>query len=157
MHKNGFTLIEVLVTLGLLVILAAVLAAASPGLYRGYGAHDVRDTLVAALMHARSQAMNGVCTGSVCTGAPAHGVHIDEMHGRLHDVVLFQGTAYDANDPLNASVFTGSISQTVFYSGPAEVIFAPLSGDAAPATMLLWGGSATSTITVGAEGQINIF
>lgn len=152
-RNRAFTLIEVVVALSIFACLIGVVAV-GPDLYRGYTTRDARTTLLTALMHARAQAIDAVCLSEECTSAQAHGVHIDAPLGRLTDAVLFEGSTYDPNDTTNTSIDFNHISQRIFYTGPTEISFAALSGDAAPATLALSDGNATSTITVGSEGQL---
>ncbi|OGG91506.1 hypothetical protein A3H16_03425 [Candidatus Kaiserbacteria bacterium RIFCSPLOWO2_12_FULL_53_8] len=63
--------------------------------YRGYSFHSDHDILVAALQHARSQAIGNVCLGEGCTHGMPHGVFIDAAHNRY---VIFQGTNYATRD-----------------------------------------------------------
>jgi prepilin-type N-terminal cleavage/methylation domain-containing protein len=103
MPNRAFTLIEVLIVLGILAVLGAVTVSMSPGMYRGYTSRAARDQVVVELMHARAEALNGVVGGG-------------QSHG---------------------------------------ISFALLSGDAVPATLTFVDSGATSTITIGSEGQIS--
>lgn len=114
----------------------------------GSSFHDDRDTLVASLQKARSQAMNEVCLGSSCTEGLPHGVHITP-----HSLVIFQGAVYNSNDFTNEVIDAGSNATT--FSGP-DIVFAELSGDASPGTVTVTDTTGdTSTVTVQSEGQIS--
>jgi len=43
--------------------------------FRGFSFRNDRDTMVAALQKARSQAINNICLGTGCTDGKPHGVY----------------------------------------------------------------------------------
>jgi Tfp pilus assembly protein FimT len=116
--------------------------------YRGYTFHTERDVLIAALQHARAQAVGNVCLGAGCTTGKAHGVYIQP-----DKFVIFQGSSYATRDTAQDSVIPAATS--VLHSGISEVVFSELSGNSStPGTISVSANGRTSDITIGALGQI---
>ncbi len=150
-HKRssrGFTLIEILVVMGLFVILAGFGLFVSMDSFRGYMFRNERDVVISLLQKARSQAINNMCFGGGCTGGKAHGVHFGPGQ-----YVVFQGLSYVSRDSAvdevtpvenNASSVVGS-----------DVIFSPLAATTSSATVTVSGTDGhTSIISIATEGQI---
>ena len=147
--SKGFTVLEMLVVMGLLAIVSALGLFMSMDSYRGGSFRNERDTIVTALQTARSQAMNNICLGSGCTDGKAHGVHFE-----IGKYIIFQGNAYSSSDPLNQTI--ASNDPNVVVTGPADVIFSQLSGQVAAAGTIAVSDQAghSSTISINGEGQI---
>ncbi len=153
---KGFTLIEILLVVALVSIITFWGLFMSVDNYHQSSFINERDTLVSALTHARSQAINNVCIGTSavhCTNGKDHGVHIKTSGGLVIEYIVFQGTTYNPNDPTNEIIQTNYTTST---PGPNEVYFERISGKVnAPAAIVLNGiASETSTINIGTEGQI---
>ena len=145
---RGFTLIELVVVLGVLALLASCALVISMDSYTSNTFSDQELLLVTALQKARSEAMNGTCIG-VCSAGLPHGVHVSAT-----SITIFQGSTYAAGDDTNEVIaFT---SRTLQVAGVTEVVFAELSGNVSPTASITLSDSAghTSTITVGSEGQL---
>ncbi len=147
-NARGFTLIEVLLVIGLFAIVAGLVVSVGLHTHSGFSAQGDEDLAIATLQKARSQSMHGVCTGD-CVAAVAHGVH-----SAAHGLVLFQGGSFDPTDAANENL--PALSNATTFAG-ADIIFAPLTGVAdATATLTIFdNGSSTSAITVGTEGQLS--
>lgn len=145
---NGFTLIEVLLVMGMFVIISSFGLLVSMESYRGATYHSDRDLLLALLQRARAQAINNLCYGSDCEDGKPHGVHIQP-----DKYILFQGAVYDAGDEMNSS-FETDVNVTHSFNG--DFIFTQLSATTSgPITITLSGESKTSEITVSPLGQIS--
>lgn len=146
-RKNrGFSLIEIMVVIGLIAMVGAFGLLISFDDYRGYGFRNERDVVMAVLHKARSQSMSNMCFGDDCTDGKAHGVYF----GTPGRYVIFQGTAYDAADPWNEVIEVKNAS--VVISGMQSVVFTPLSG------MAVTLPSGTNTLTVTDErGRTSLF
>ena len=146
--NKGFTLIEVLVVLGILTVVGSFSIIMGVDSYRGQLFRSDRDVLITALQHARSQAVGNICLGSGCTGGKPHGVYISP-----DTYVMFQGTSYAARDVAVDAVLDATPS--VIQSGITEVVFKQLSGDVlTTGDIILTEENHVSTITIGSEGQI---
>lgn len=150
---RGFSLIEIVVVIGLFSIIAAFGLFVSMDDLRGYRFHTERDVVVSVLHKARSQAVNNMCFGGGCTDGKPHGVHF--MAGQY---VIFQGSTYATRDTALDEVVPQEDGATTV-TGPTDVIFAQLSGMVTtnPSTagaVTVAGPSRTSVITVGPEGTI---
>ena len=75
-REAGFTLMEVLLVIGMFVILAGFGLFVSMETYRGSNYHSDRSLLIAVLERARAEAINNICSGGSCADGAAHGVHI---------------------------------------------------------------------------------
>jgi prepilin-type N-terminal cleavage/methylation domain-containing protein len=151
-NKNsGFSLIEILVVLGMLSLLAAFTLFIGTDSYRGYSFRNERDTIVSILQKARSQAMSNVCLGSGCTGGEPHGVHF--ASGQY---VIFQGSSFNPSDPNNEVRISG-YNLDLTGSTMTDVIFTQLSGEATPTGAIRLtdpNTNHTSDITINSAGQI---
>lgn len=148
---RAFSLIELLVVMGIFILVAGFGLVVSFDSFRGYTFRDERDAIVGSLHKARSQAVNNMCFGT-CTDGKAHGVHFAGGVGSPY--VVFQGTTYVAGDVTNETIATkiNSVSVTA-----ADVVFAPLSATVSGAPIVITvtdGGPHTSVITVESEGRI---
>jgi prepilin-type N-terminal cleavage/methylation domain-containing protein len=155
---RGFTLIEVLVVMSLMVIVAGFGLIVSMESYRGDSFRTERDTLVATLQQARTQALDNMCFGASCAGGKPHGVHLS-----LHQYVVFQGDSYATRD---AALDTVTDAQ---YFGLAttspsltDIVFSQLAGTTTPnpigvttISLVDTTGQHTSVITINPEGQIS--
>lgn len=155
---SAFTLIEMLVVIGILVIVAGFGLIVGMDSFRGYQFRSERDQVVALLQRARSQAINNMCfsAGTPCTGGKPHGVYL----GTSHEYVIFQGTSYASRDAAVDEVVRAK-ADTVAVTGFTEVVFSQLAATTTPLPLGVrslsvydTGGTGTSTITVSPEGQI---
>ena len=152
---SGFTLIEILVVMGLMSCFATLALLMGVDSYRSYSFRADRDALATYLLRARAQAVNNVCLedqGYPCKSGQAHGVLIDTDNAQY---VLFQGTSslfrnknLDEYAPADSSIVRTGIS---------EVVFTQLSGEATPTgdIMLRSSNGMISTTSVNSAGRIN--
>jgi prepilin-type N-terminal cleavage/methylation domain-containing protein len=148
----GFTLLEVVVVMGIMTMLGGFALIVSLDVYRGYAFRTERDMLIAILHKARSQSMNNICLGVACTDGRPHGVHI-----ATGQYVIFQGASYAARDAAVDEVIPATnATASIVPSSLSEVVFTQLSGTAAPVGTVGLTDSAVhiSTITINSEGQI---
>ena len=152
--RQGFTLIEILVVIGLLTFVGGFTLIVSMDSFRGYSFRSERTMLVAVLQKARSQAVNNMCFGAGCTDGKPHGVHI-----AAGSYTIFQGASYVAGDPLNEVVVPQS--KAIALSGTTDVVFTELSGAATTLPAGIEGirikdttGKDSSLVTINAEGRI---
>src|ERR1043166_3537154 len=114
-RNRGFTLIELIITIGLISIIATFGLFLSWDYYRGTAFLSEQKIVVSILQKARNQSMSNVCLGT-CTDGKAHGVKF------LADkYVIFQGNSYlsrdtSVDDPIN-------VAPTISHSGMDEVVF----------------------------------
>jgi prepilin-type N-terminal cleavage/methylation domain-containing protein len=146
---RGFTLMEIIIVIGLLVVIAGFALVVSLDDYRGYNFRNERDVVVAVLQKARSQAINNMCfedTGSTCSDGVPHGVYF----GTAGQYVIFQGASYASRDQgLDEVIEAGAGS--VVAAGMSSVVFERLSGDASVSP-------ANSTLTLTDErGKTSVF
>ncbi|MES2087831.1 MAG: type II secretion system protein [Patescibacteria group bacterium] len=155
-YKRGITLIEIIIVTALLGVVASLGLFVSTRDYQNSSFRNQRDMLVLALQHSRAQSMHNVCLGN-CTDGAAHGVHLEISSGKLLKLIMFQGKIYNTTDSLNVPIDVGkNISQAIDATGPVDIYFEQLSADANPASIILSDEtSASSTITIGSEGQIS--
>jgi prepilin-type N-terminal cleavage/methylation domain-containing protein len=154
---QGFTMIEVMMVMGLLVIVSSLGLFMSMETLRGGSFRNDRAAAVSALQRARSLAVNNMCFGDEgdCgdEGKP-HGVHFG-----TDEVVIFQGDSYDA-DAIANEVIKFDSKTTKIGSGSADnIIFKRLSGDLAGggtgSVSITDGMGHSSVVEVNSEGRID--
>ncbi len=149
--ESGFTVIEILVVVALLAMISGLGLIVGMDSYRGYAFRADRDTLVSLLERARSQSINNICNGTLCTNGKPHGVFIDATSSQY---ILFQGRTYATRD-VGVDEVTGG-SGFITRSGISEVVFAQLSGEVSiPGAIVLSSKAGqTSTTSINVWGQI---
>ncbi|MDB5188194.1 MAG: hypothetical protein JWO50_714 [Candidatus Kaiserbacteria bacterium] len=145
---RGFSIIEIIIVIALLLIIGGLTIAASIGEYRSVELRSDRERLVTLFEHARALSMQGVCSGA-CDISPAHGVAVTQ-----NQIVVFQGNSYADSDGSYSVSFEKSEHTT--YTGLSEVVFASLSGSVATSGNFLLTDSfgKTATITISSIGRI---
>jgi prepilin-type N-terminal cleavage/methylation domain-containing protein len=152
-NSNGFTLLEVLVVISILILLLSLGLFASFDAYRSSLRRSEREVLVSALQKARSQAINNICFNGICT---PHGVCYDQSN---HAYIIFPAP-YSAGAPTNESI-VGNPSVTVsstpsFLCGSGSgIVFSQLSGTTSSYTISVTQSSSTNIVTTNAEGLID--
>ncbi len=146
---RGFTLMEIIIVIGLLVIIAGFALVVSLDDYRGYNFRNERDVVVAVLQKARSQAINNMCfeaPGVTCTDGVSHGVYF----GSSGSYIIFQGASYASRDAALDEVIEAGTG-LVAITGTNSVVFDRLSGNATVSP-------SASTLTLTDErGKISVF
>lgn len=141
-ERRGVTLLELVVTIGILSILFGLGLLASLDFYRSNTLSSERDNVVAFLRRARSRALNNVRQAD-------HGVVIGSS-----TYTIFQGSSYAGRDAAFDEEFPRTSGLSI--SGLSEIIFRPLDGSAnASGSIILGNGTRSSTISVNTEGRID--
>lgn len=148
MRAFGFTLLELLIVLG---ILAVVAVASAPFLASSISRNDLQTStwkLVDDLRRAQTQAMAGHTNS-------AWGVHVQtDRH------VFFRGTTYNISDPDNIVTMlpgTITISNISLNGGSSDIRFTKIRGntnDYGTLTLLDSNSNETTTITINSAGHI---
>lgn len=121
-NKRGFTLIEMLIVIGLIVALGSVVLFFDINTYRGDAFRAERTMVVTLLQQARASAMNNIAE-------EPHGLALFPADNP-HNYVLFEGTSYTASNPATRQAFEPSYAVTLGGGSPTEVVFEQLSGNA---------------------------
>ena len=146
-HMRGFTMLEIMVVIGMVAIVGGFTLFVSMETFRGTNFYTDRNLLVAALQRARAQSMNNICIGT-CTDGQPHGVHIQP-----DAYVVFQGSVYDPVSSINQSF---SSSGLISKSSVGDIIFSQLSGTTtATSTTISDQSGHSSAISISADGQIS--
>jgi len=134
----GFTLVEVVVVIGILAILAGLGLVLSMDFYRVYTFNYEQDLVVSILQKARSQAMANI-------NQTSHGVCVIGSN-----YILSEGASC-------ASGTTFPKSGAITVTWPTPIIFSQLAGScsACPLTVTLTGLGKTANISINNEGQID--
>lgn len=139
---RGFTLFEILISLG---ILAVIVAAALPSLtnvYFGFQLTPERDNLIGVLRKAQSLAFTN-------QNQSPYGIYLLE-----NQYVVFKGSSYATRDPAFDEKFAKPSGITI--SGLSEIVFTPLSGvPDRTGAFDLTNGRQTLSIQINEEGTIN--
>lgn len=144
--QTGFTLIEVLVVIGIFLLLAGLSLGIGVDTVRRATVGSERTVLVQLLERARSRAMNNI-------GNAPHGVVVTST-----SFVLFEGATYVPASPLNESSPRSDEISVTGPTDPVTVVFDQLSGavDAGEAgDIVLSNGAQTYTISLNTEGRID--
>lgn len=143
--RRGFTLVEIVVVVTLIVLLAGLGLWVGMDVYRGYGFRSEARAFVSTLQRARLEAM-------VNMNEVPHGVHLEDS-----SYTVFQGAAYGADPVFNRrNSFLYRVTLVGNPALPRDVIFEQLSGRVSvPGTVTLTDGARSSTITIDHEGRIS--
>jgi prepilin-type N-terminal cleavage/methylation domain-containing protein len=150
-NNKGFTILEVLVVMGLVVVVVAFGLNINFDYYTGTLFRSERDTVVSVLERARSRATNSV-------GDSSHGVCYVSPN-----LILFKGTVCQMDDISNEVIVLDERLVITGISATSSVIFEKLSGNLTPQIspesnefiISLTLSSRTGKISVNNIGRIN--
>ncbi len=137
---NGFSLIEVVVAIGILIVILAMGLPVGFDFYLDYEFDSVAETFNALLKQARTQAMANI-------NENAHGVYINSS-----SFVVFEGTSYATRVVANDQVFPRNSAITVV--GAIEQNFLALNGQTASTTYTVSDSRKNRSIFVNMEGLV---
>jgi prepilin-type N-terminal cleavage/methylation domain-containing protein len=146
MSQRGFTLIEIIVVLGIFSILAAAGLAFSFDSYRGYLFQGEYTSVINLLSKARNRAINNFNESD-------HALEI--LSGEYR---LYATDEYNASNP--ATYLSLPRNNELTFSGPNKVVFKQLSGDLSscdsvdPCKITFGYGFQTMNITINNVGGI---
>lgn len=152
MRKRGFTLLEVIVVMALTTVIGGITLFVTMETYSRSALHTEKDSFIALLQRARMLSMNNICLGECEDGRP-HGVHVTDG-----GYVLFQGVAYDPNDPLNTTFPAEPSLKRAGSLMERDVVFTALSGDSdcdpVCELSLQAPGGPTAIVSITGDGRI---
>ena len=136
----GFTVFELLIVMGIFALIIAVATPVGITFYLSYQFDSESNLLTALLRHARNLSM-------VNYSESDHGLHV------LSDkYVVFEGASYATRIQANDKKFPRDTVITL--TGPTELVFAALSGQAASSTFSFSGSNKSRDIFVNPEGLV---
>lgn len=140
---KGFTLIEILITLAIILSLAGTGFIFGLQQYRFYVLQYETDNIISMLRSARSRAMNNINDSN-------HGVYLNG-----NDYIVFQGNSYDSRN--TAYDETLQKSPIINITGQTEIVFKKLRGDIliGSGEATISNGTKTQIITLNDEGRIS--
>ena len=165
--EKGFTLIEVLIAMAILVIILSLGLFISFDFYKSYAFRSEKNIVVSVLQKARSESLNNI-------NQTRHGVHFEASPSLKY--ILFE---CPAASPQCTYYNTGSSTDIIIDSSygasianplplPFDVIFGQLSGDCIPSSgatpfacdslnqpITISYGARSYNITVNSEGRID--
>lgn len=147
--NQGFTLIEVLVVLGIFILLASLGLFMSFDVYRATFSRSERDMVVVLLEKARSQSLNNV-------NQTTHGFCFLTSGAVVTSYEVFEGS--DCTAAVKELIPAGSdISLSPSPALPATgIIFSQLSGDSNyTGTITLTQNTQSKTVSINSEGMID--
>src|SRR3989344_5897316 len=123
---KGFTIIEVMIAVGLITIIGSLALFVSMDFYRSYNLDVEVETIISLITRARGRAVNNI-------DATSHGIYIDEDL----DEVFPRAQAFEVD-------------------GLSEIVFDQLTGEAsATGAITISGQGRTAIIEINHEGRID--
>ena len=144
-EQAGFTLVELLMAIGIMLILGAATVPFTISYYQRYQITNERSLLVALLREARTMSLSGYASTD-------HGVYLSPTQ-----YTIFEGTSYLGRDPSKDQIFYRETAVTI--TGPAETRFISRLGflppNIFPTTYTLTNGTKQEIITINNVGRID--
>ncbi len=146
--KRGFTLIEIMVVLGIMVLIIAVVLPAFSKMRDNQLLKSTTADVFSSLNKAKSQTLSSVSSSE-------YGVHFES-----DKIVIFKGTTYSSSDPNNEIVLItspASISSISLTGGAVDLYFNRLTG--APnktGSITVAVSSLSKAVTISGTGAISM-
>ncbi len=145
-ESTGFTLIEILIAIVIILLLSSIVIGGFSRLTRSYVLEKEVGVVRTVLADARARTLSS-------KDDSAYGVHL-----QTNQVVLFKGATYSAGDPLNEvfAIDSGvSLSSIALTGGATNIVFERLSGKAnatGTVTVLLASDNSSAQVTIYTTG-----
>jgi prepilin-type N-terminal cleavage/methylation domain-containing protein len=146
--KRGFTLLEILITVGLVTIVGSVASFIEINSFRGDAFRSEVSTIGTALQTARANSFNNI-------NQKIHGVAFNPGGSKTY--VIFEGNTFATRDTSKDVVLKSSYDLEFSPLSPTEVTFSQLSGDASyngDITLLDTTRGMSAEININYEGKI---
>ena len=138
----GFTLIEILIVMGILVLVFGFAVASGLDFYGSQSLVAERDVVVNLLRTARGSALENINQSD-------QGVFIDSTQ-----YVLFEGSSYASRNQSLDAIYPRSKGVTI--TGPGEIVFTALEGRSnVSGTISIASGNGNANVSVNSEGRVN--
>jgi len=144
----GFTLLEVMIVIGLVTVLLGATLFFDVNNYRGEAFRAERNNLVVALQTARADALNNI-------NQSKHGVAINP--GGYSGYVIYEGDSFVVSSPDTRVSIPASYPFELVSPSPNEIVFSQLSGDTGYSGELVLRDperTSTTSIVINYEGKI---
>ncbi|MDO8537150.1 MAG: prepilin-type N-terminal cleavage/methylation domain-containing protein [bacterium] len=142
--RCGFTLIEVMVVVAILVVVFGYTIGAGSNFYTNQALISERDSLVSLLRGARSKSLVNI-------NQLSHGVLINTS---TNQYIVFDGASYAARNQAYDIVFPKS--SAVAIAGPSEIVFSALEGASNTSdTIVISSGVGVANIVINSEGRVS--
>ena len=138
---RGFTLMETLLSIGVLLLIAALTMPVGVNFYQRQTVDEAAENLAANLRQARSQAVAGLDDDS-------YGLYLNNS-----GYTLFKGANY--YDRMAADDVVITLDPGLKLTGTTEVVFDKMTGSSQPADYMVSAGNISSTIHVNAQGVVS--
>lgn len=153
-NQSGFTLIELVVVMGIIFMLFGFVSFNLIGVQRKVSVNSTVDVLISDMASQQTKAMLGVGLSS----GNSYGIYFED-----NKYTLFDGTIYSSSDPNN---FTVSLSPGILFTNitfPSNsIVFSPRSGEMKDfsngqntITIFDSEGTKTETITINKYGVVS--
>lgn len=143
----GFTLIEVMIVLGLIALIGGLGLFVSFDLYKSYSFRSERNTVVSSIQKARGQALANI-------NQTKHGAHYDSgsnciLYSKCY--VIFEGSSFVAGAASNIEI---QASSAVAVTWSNDIVFNQLDGASNAVTITLTQDANSATISTNNAGRI---
>lgn len=149
-NKQGFTLLELMLVMALLVVIALASREVYNGFALGTNIDNVSKTIIFDLRAARNSAMNG-------QEANNWGIHFVNSTSDYYEIFASPSNYSDGSKSVKMTVY---LSSGINFSSPSEgnntdIIFTSLSGTSSSANINVISASTQKTVSVNSEGLVN--
>jgi len=149
-NKNGFTLLELVLVIGMIVIIASISRDFYGSFVGGAQLENSAKVIIYDLRNTRDKAMNGLEDKN-------WGIHF--VNGASDYYEIFS-TPTNYSDLAKATLVTSYLPSGITYSSPAEgvnsdILFTKISGQVASSSIIIKAGLTERPIFIQAQGLIN--
>jgi len=139
--SEGFTLIEILISLGIFGFITGLGLFVSLDFYKSYTLNSERILLVSLLVNARNYSITNI-------NESRHGIYL-----KTDEYVIFQGDSYASRNPIYDESF--KVNSLITNTGLTEILFDQLTGQPnVTGNIMLSNGVKSSIIFIQNEGRI---
>lgn len=139
--RGGFTLIELIIVVGIFGIVVMIGLPVSWDFYLSYQIETERDNVVTLLREARNMSV-------INRNEMSHGLYFNG-----NNFVVFEGANYVGRIQAEDRIINRQTNVAI--SGPSEIVFAPLSGQTSASTYTLTNNARIRNVYVKSEGTID--